>query len=518
MELHAHIELVVGQLHGFHDIAIGRSAADHHAGQSEHFAEIVVEFVAVAMALADQLAAIGLVHPGARLDGAGVCPQAQRAALGHGIVLIGQEIDHLVGAFGVKFARVGIGQPGFGTGKGDHGDLHTKADAKIRHMALAAVIGGGDHALDAALAKAAGHQNARAVAQHLGHIFLGDGFRVDPANVHIGAQLIPGVPKRFRHRKIGIVQLHILAHQADGNGFGTAADLFQHGVPAAQIDIRCIQVQLAAHDGREIVFLQHDRRFVQGGQRDVFDHAVRLDIAEHGDLFKNRGFQRFIAPQHNDIRLYAHALQLFHRMLGGLGFVFVRSAQKRHQRYMNEQAVFGAYLQRDLAHSLHKGLRFDIADGAADLGDHHIGIGLPAHPVYKLLDLVGDMRDHLHGRAQIFALALFVEHIPIHLARGKVGVAVQIFVNESLVVPQIQIGLCAVLGHIHLAVLIRAHGARVHIDIWIQLLRRHLQAAGLQKPPQRCGGNALAKARNHAARNKNILCVLHSKVPPSICV
>ena len=185
---------------------------------------------------------------------------------------------------------------------------------------------------------------------------------------------------------------------------------------------------------------------------------------------------------------------------------------------MNEQAVFGANLQRDLAHGLHKGLRFDIADGAADLGDHHIGIGLPAHPVYKFLDLVGDMRDHLHGGAQIFALALFVKHIPIHLARGKVGVAVQIFVNESLVVPQIQIGLCAVLGHIHLAVLIRAHGARVHIDIWVQLLRRHLQAACLQKPPQRCGGNALAKARNHAARNKNILCVLHSKVPPSICV
>jgi hypothetical protein len=60
----------------------------------------------------------------------------------------------------------------------------------------------------------------------------------------------------------------------------------------------------------------------------------------------------------------------------------------------------------------------------------------------------------LHGLAQVFAAALLVEHVPVHLAGGQVRVLVQVFVDEALVMAEIQIGLGAVVRDEHLAVLI----------------------------------------------------------------
>ena len=116
------------------------------------------------------------------------------------------------------------------------------------------------------------------------------------------------------------------------------------------------------------------------------------------------------------------------------------------------------------------------------------------------------MGNHLHGGAKVFAPALLIQHIPVHLAGGEVGVFVQILINEALIVSQVQIGLGAVFGDIDLSVLIRAHGAGVHVDIGVQLLCRDLQSPGLQQPAQRRGSNALAKTGHHAAGNENILC------------
>ena len=119
------------------------------------------------------------------------------------------------------------------------------------------------------------------------------------------------------------------------------------------------------------------------------------------------------------------------------------------------------------------------------------------------------MGDDLHGGAQVLPPALLVQHVPIDLAGGKVGKFIQVLVNETLIVAQIQIGLRPVLGDVHLAVLVGAHGARIHIDIGIQLLGRHLQSSGLQQTAQGRGGNALAQAGNHAAGDENILGAFH---------
>ena len=50
---------------------------------------------------------------------------------------------------------------------------------------------------------------------------------------------------------------------------------------------------------------------------------------------------------------------------------------------------------------------------------------------------------------------------------------------------EIQVCLAPVVGHEHLAVLIRTHCTRIHIDIGIQFLGGDLESAALQKPSER---------------------------------
>jgi hypothetical protein len=51
-------------------------------------------------------------------------------------------------------------------------------------------------------------------------------------------------------------------------------------------------------------------------------------------------------------------------------------------------------------------------------------------------------------------------------------------------VADIQVGLGSVLRHEHLAVLERAHRARVDVQVRVELLRLHSQAARLQQPAE----------------------------------
>ena len=68
---------------------------------------------------------------------------------------------------------------------------------------------------------------------------------------------------------------------------------------------------------------------------------------------------------------------------------------------------------------------------------------------------------------------------------------------------KIKVGLSAIVGHEHLAVLQRAHGTRVYVHIGVQLLAGHLQAAALEQTAQRCGRDALAKAGDDTAGDKD---------------
>ena len=69
---------------------------------------------------------------------------------------------------------------------------------------------------------------------------------------------------------------------------------------------------------------------------------------------------------------------------------------------------------------------------------------------------------------------------------------------------EVEVGLRAVVEHIDLAVLERAHRARVHVEVGIELLQRDLEAAVFEQRAQRGRRQALAQRTHHAAGDKDV--------------
>ena len=106
------------------------------------------------------------------------------------------------------------------------------------------------------------------------------------------------------------------------------------------------------------------------------------------------------------------------------------------------------------------------------------------------------MRNDLDRRAEIIAAPLLGDHALVDAARGEVAVATGRGAHEPLVVTQIQVRLGAVLSDEHLAVLERAHRARVDVDVGVELDHRDLESAGLEDRTQRSSGNPFPQRGN----------------------
>src|SRR5262249_58019128 len=109
---------------------------------------------------------------------------------------------------------------------------------------------------------------------------------------------------------------------------------------------------------------------------------------------------------------------------------------------------------------LGKGRVFDAPAGPADLDDRDLrlaGLGQRDDP---RLDLVGDVGNDLDRVAEVIAAALLVEDALVDLPGGDVVRAAERQSGEPLVVAEVEVGLGAVVGDEHFAVLERAHRAR----------------------------------------------------------
>src|SRR6185436_4789495 len=113
-----------------------------------------------------------------------------------------------------------------------------------------------------------------------------------------------------------------------------------------------------------------------------------------------------------------------------------------HQRDVQEEDVVATDVVPDLAGGLQERQRLDVAYRAADLGDHDVGSrtvdsvvrGRLGHRPDPVLDLVGDMRDDLHGVPEVLAAALPGDHPGVDLAGGDIRLGRQVPVKEPLVV------------------------------------------------------------------------------------
>ena len=75
-------------------------------------------------------------------------------------------------------------------------------------------------------------------------------------------------------------------------------------------------------------------------------------------------------------------------------------------------------LVAELADRLEERQALDVADRAADLAQHEIDVLVAGGD--EVLDRVGDVRDHLHGRAEIVAAPLLGDDLLVDAPGGDV--------------------------------------------------------------------------------------------------
>ena len=388
----------------------------------------------------------------------------------------------------------------------DHGQLHAQADAQEGHLVLAGELDGPDLALDAALAEAARHQDGVVVGQH-GGAFTLDLLGVEVVDGDAGGGVHAGMHQRLGQRLVGLGEVDVLADHGNAHVMARMLQPLDEGVPDAQVCGRTVELEQIDKDVVDLLLVQHARDLVDGVGIAHGDDRIHRNVGKERDLGALVIGDGTVGPAQHHVGLDADLAQLLQRVLGGLGLELAGLAQEGHQREVHEAGVAAPDLQAHLPGGLEERQGFDVTHGAADLDDGDLGLGRGAHARATLdegLDLVGDVRDDLHRAAQVLAPTFLADDGVVDLTGGEVVGAAHARRNEALVVAQVQVGLGAVLGDEDLAVLERAHGARVDVDVGIKLHQRDVDPPRLQERGHRGGGYALAQGRDHAAGDKYI--------------
>ena len=214
---------------------------------------------------------------------------------------------------------------------------------------------GGDHALDAPVAEAAGHQDAAAARQPLRRTGLRQGLGVHPPDVHHrvvgGARMVQGL----HHGEVGVVELGVLAHQGDGHPLAGVLLPVHHGAPLPQIRLVGDEAQLPAHHLVQTLLGHQQGHLIQRLRRGVLDDAVRLHIAEQGDLPADVLGDGHVAPAYQNIRLDAQGQKLLHGVLGGLALQLAAAGDLDDEGHMDEHHIPLGPLRRHLRMASRKG-------------------------------------------------------------------------------------------------------------------------------------------------------------------
>src|ERR1700733_40578 len=99
---------------------------------------------------------------------------------------------------------------------------------------------------------------------------------------------------------------------------------------------------------------------------------------------------------------------------------------------MNVPHILAAEVPAELPHRFEEGQAFDIADGAPDL-DYAEIFAFSRHQD-AALNLVGDMRNHLHGRAEVIAVAFLLNNGVVDLAGRAIVETAHGRLHETFVV------------------------------------------------------------------------------------
>ena len=244
-------------------------------------------------------------------------------------------------------------------------------------------------------------------------------------------------------------------------------------------------------DAIESFGCQHERHFVDA--RDVFrrDDGFLVDIAEQRDLLLDVLVEEAISSAEQNVRLNTDRTEVANAVLRRLGLQFAGGADERDERQVNVERVLTSHVLAQLTNRFDERKAFDVADRSADLDQHDVDISRDRPDA--VLDLVGDVRNDLHRPTEIVSAAFLLNDRQINLPGRPVVVAPGDGIREALVVTEIEIRFRAVVGHVHFAVLVRAHRARIDVDVRIEFLQRDPIAVSLEQRADRCRRQPLAQ-------------------------
>src|SRR4051794_30404314 len=229
---------------------------------------------------------------------------------------------------------------------------------------------------------------------------------------------------------------------------------------------------------------------VRGGRR---DDSLDGDVTEQRNLLTQVVGHVLIRPGDDHVGLDADAAQLLDRVLRRLRLELARGAERRQQRDVDVEDVAAADVLAHLADGLQERQALDIADRATDLDDDDVSLAVAGDALHALLDLVGYVRDDLDRAAEVVAAALLGDDGLVDASRRDVAELGQVLVDEPLVVTKVEVRLGAIVSDEDLAVLVRRHRARIHVDIRIELDDGDGEAPTLEQATDAGGGDAFAE-------------------------
>ena len=178
-------------------------------------------------------------------------------------------------------------------------------------------------------------------------------------------------------------------------------------------------------------------------------------------------------------------------MLCGLCLEFLRRCDERNQRDVNEHCVLAPQLLAHLADGFHKGQRFNVADRAANF--NYRDINVLRNFLHRRLDLVRYVRNHLDCLSEVVAAPLFRDDLLVNAAGCPVVFARKFGVSETFVMTQVEVSFSTIVGNENFAVLEGRHGARIHVQIWIEFHDVDSDPAALEQAPDRSRSQSLAQ-------------------------
>ena len=138
----------------------------------------------------------------------------------------------------------------------DHGDLHSEADAEVRHLVLARVARRLDLPVDPAPAESARNEDRVRSVEAAGAGAL-DLLRVDVADLDPGTGVDPGVDQRFAERLVGFRQPHVLADHRDPHVPARVLESANDRIPFREIALLRLQPEPLDDQIVEPLLMEH---------------------------------------------------------------------------------------------------------------------------------------------------------------------------------------------------------------------------------------------------------------------